>query len=226
MNPKLKKRLKWLVRLLCALLLLVLAGWVFAPWLLVVESPVAEADAVVVLGGEPWTRPTRGAEVFHEVKAEKLKTEKLKGDTSSLSGAGDPAFQHFSISAFQNLPLVIVSGDGDCQDVRRQMEARGVPHAVIVTECESRNTFENAALSVKILRERQITNVVIVTSWYHSRRALACFESAAPEIHFASRPTSCPPAGVRHPDSYIVKRVFQEYAKIAYYVVGHGVLPW
>ena len=225
MSPKLKKRLKFFVRIVIALLLLVLAGWVFAPWLLVIESPVQKADAVVVLGGESWTRPTRGAEVFREVKAEMLKTEKLKGEANSLT-SGDSNFQRFSVSAFQNFPLVIVSGDGDCQDVRRQMEARGVPHAVIVTECESRNTFENAALSVKLLRERHITNVVIVTSWYHSRRALACFESAAPEIHFASRPTSCPPAGVRHPDSYIVKRVFQEYAKTAYYVVGHGVLPW
>ena len=207
MSPTLKKRLKFLVRGIIALLLLVLEGWVFAPWLLVIESPVQKADAVVVLGGESWTRPTRGAEVFHEVVGEKRKAEKREsGNAASI--------------------VVIVSGDGDCQDVRRQMEARGVPHAVIVTECESRNTFENAALSVKLLRERHITNVVIVTSWYHSRRALACFESAAPEIHFASRPTSCPPAGVRHPDSYIVKRVFQEYAKIAYYVVGHGVLPW
>ncbi len=224
MSPKLKKRLKLLVRGGCALLLLVLASWVFAPWFLWVESSVGQADAIVVLGGEPQTRPTRGAEVFKEVTRENQKAEIGKTKTPTHGNTNSESLlSAFSISA---LPLVIVSGDGDCHDVRRQMEARGVPHAVIVTECESRNTFENAAQSVKLLRERHITNVVLVTSWYHSRRALACFESAAPEIHFASRPTSCPPAGVRHPDSYIVKRVFQEYAKIAYYVIGHGILPW
>lgn len=211
--------------MLGAVLLLAVAGWVFAPAVLGVDSGPVMADAMVVLGGEPWTRPTRAAEVFQEVKAEMLKTEKLKGETNSPPSSVS-ASQYFSVSAFQASPLVLVSGDGDCQDVRRQMEAKGVPHAVIVTECESRNTFENATLSVKLLRERHITNVVLVTSWYHSRRSLACFKKAAPEMNFASRPTACPPAGVSHPDSYIAKRVFQEYAKVVYYWIVYGVPSW
>jgi uncharacterized SAM-binding protein YcdF (DUF218 family) len=192
MNPKLKKCLRPAVRVVCVLLLLVVMGWVFAPALLVVDSGTQAADAVVVLGGEPWTRPTRGAEVFKE----------------------------------SHSTLVIVTGNGDCQDVRRQMEAKGVPNSMIEIEGESRSTQENAVFSVKLLRAHQATNVVLVTSWYHSRRAMSCFRQAAPEIHFSSRPTPCPPAGVRHPDSYIVKRVFQEYAKIAYYRVIYGVASW
>ena len=31
--------------------------------------------------------------------------------------------------------------------------------------------------------------VIIVTSWYHSRRALACFEHYAPDMKFYSRPS-------------------------------------
>lgn len=223
MTSRFKKCLRLAAWAIGGLLILVVMGWVFAPVLLVVDSGAQPADALVVLGGEPWTRPTRGAEVFQEVKAEMLKTETLTGDVASLSGAGDPAFQHFSVSDFQNFPMVIVSGNGDCQDVRRQMEARGVPHSVIEIEGESRSTQENALFSVKLLRAHHATNVVLVTSWYHSRRTLACFRMAAPEIHFYARPTVCPPAGVRHPDSYIVKRVFQEYAKIVYYRIFYGV---
>lgn len=225
MSPQLKKCLRLALGLGCGLALLVIMGWVFAPALLVVDSGARSVDAVVVLGGEPQTRPTRAAEVYHEVKAEMLKTEMLKKERNSPT-SGDPEFQNFSVSASQNFPMVIVSGNGDCQDVRRQMEAKGVPQAVIETECESRSTRENALLSAKLLREHKATNVVLVTSWYHSRRALACFQTAAPEIHFYARPTICPPAGLRHPDSYIVKRVFQEYAKIVYYRIFYGIASW
>lgn len=192
MSPVLKRRLRRLVYAgLCAFVVLLLA-WVFAPAILVVDSGAIKADAEVVLGGEPWTRPKRAAEVFKE---------------SAPS-------------------LVIVSGNGDCGAVRRQMEADGVPASAITTECESRSTWENAQLSVKLLREKNATNVVIVTSWFHSRRSLACFEKVAPEMHFYARPTVCPPSGLRHPDAYTMKRVFQEYAKIAYYWVVYGVPPW
>ena len=217
MTSRFKKCLRLAAWAIGGLLILVVIGWVFASVLLVVDSGAQPADALVVLGGEPWTRPTRGAEVYHEVKAEMLKGE-TKSPTSSVS-----EFQHLSISAFQNFPLVIVSGNGDCQDVRRQMAAKGVPTSAIETECESRSTQENALFSVKLLRAHHATNVVLVTSWDHSRRTLACFRMAAPEIHFFARPTVCPPAGVRHPDSYIVKRVFQEYAKIVYYRIFYGV---
>src|ERR1043165_6886775 len=175
MSSKLKRYLRFAVCIVCTLLLVVLLGWVFAPALLMIDSGAQTAEAVVVLGGEPQTRPNRGAEVFKESQA----------------------------------ALVIVSGNGDCQDVRRQMEARGVPGTVIETECDSRSTWENALFSVKLLRARQATNVVLVTSWYHSRRALACFQTAAPEMHFLVRPTQRAPVDVRHPDAYTTRRVFQ-----------------
>jgi uncharacterized SAM-binding protein YcdF (DUF218 family) len=220
---------KWLGRLLAGGLgvaLVCILGWVFAPALLVVDSGVAKADAVVVLGGEPWTRPKRAAEVYRETKAEILKAENLKEEALGVADGRSQQFQPVSVSASQNLPLVIVSGKGDCEGVRLQIEAGGVPAKAILTECASRSTWENAQFSVKLLRQRGITNVVLVTSWYHSRRSLACFVKVAPEMNFSARPTDRPPSGLSHPDSYTVKRVFQEYAKVAYYWVVHGVPPW
>lgn len=192
MNAKLKKRLRIFAVLTTVPIVVWLSSLVFAPALLIIDSGPHVVNAEVVLGGEPWTRPERGAEIFQEAV---------------------PAF-------------VVVSGDGDCEDVRRQMEARGVPAGSIVTECKSRSTQENALFSVKILRAQSVTNAVIVTSWYHSRRALACFRAAAPEIVFYSRPVARPPAKSWWPDPYQRKRISQEYAKIVYYWVVYGVSPF
>jgi len=185
-----------------AVIALTLALWAVGiacpEWFLYVEQPVTRgADAMVVLGGEPWTRPQHAAEVYQEV--------------TGSAGATMP---------------VIVSGDGDCQDVRRQLEDRRVPASVIETECESRSTWENALFSVKLLRAHKATNVVLVTSWYHSRRALACFRTVAPEITFISQPTAKPPANSWWPEKYERRRIFQEYAKIIYYRIFHGVSSW
>lgn len=192
MTAKFKKRLRILAGVAGGLVLLAVVAWLVAPSFLLVDSGVQVAGAEVVLGGEPWTRPHRAAEVFRETQPS----------------------------------LVIVSGDGDCEDVRRQMEARGVPGSVMVTECQSRNTKENAAFSVKLLRERGVTNAVIVTSWYHSRRALACFRTAAPEITFYSRPTVRPPGYSAWTNKYERGRVHSEYVKIVYYWLFRGVPPW
>ena len=202
MTAKVKKRL----RIVCVVVVLVAAlvpvAWWVAPGLLVVDTrlPTGAVEngvsagkplALVLLGGEPWTRPERGAEVYAECHA----------------------------------GLVVVSGEGDCEDVRRQLEARQVPPEAIVTECQSTSTFENAEFSIELIRERQIGQVVIVTSWYHSRRALACFEKLAPEIQFYSRPTLQPVTKSKWPKKYERNRILKEYAKLLYYWVVYGVNP-
>jgi uncharacterized SAM-binding protein YcdF (DUF218 family) len=209
MMPKWKKRVRWLVWASSGVFVLAGLAWVCAPWLLVVDSGTDAADAVVVLGGEPWTRPARAVAVYREIMDQARRGNPINPHPSSL-----------------NSPLVLVSGNGDCEGVRKQIMAGGVPATVITVECESRSTWENAQFSVKLLRERNSTNVIIVTSWFHSRRSLACFSKAAPEIQFRSCPTASLPSGIRHPDAYTVRRVFQEYAKIVYYWVFYGVPPW
>jgi uncharacterized SAM-binding protein YcdF (DUF218 family) len=86
-------------------------------------------------------------------------------------------------------PLVVVSGDGDYEELAATLRQNGVPDACILRECKSGSTRENALFSTALLRSRGITNAIIVTSWYHSRRALASFRKAAPEMTFYSRPS-------------------------------------
>jgi uncharacterized SAM-binding protein YcdF (DUF218 family) len=119
-------------------------------------------------------------------------------------------------------PRVLISGDGDCQDLRRLLENRGVPASAIQIECESCNTKENAEFCAPLLREAGAKRVIIVTSWYHSRRALNSFQKFAPEITFYS----CSTRYERKswwPDSYECRRIWQEYAKLVYYKLRWGI---
>ena len=185
--------------------------------------------AIIVLGGEAWTRPQRAAEVFREITGQRATFPSPEGagvGSGGGTGAERGSLKTEILKRENSGPLMIVSGNGDCEGIRQMLEARGVPHAVIETECESSNTLENARFSVKLLREHRLTNAVIVTSWYHSRRALACFQQAAPEITFYSCPTAAPPGRSWWPGKHERARIMQEYAKIAYYWVVYGVWPF
>jgi uncharacterized SAM-binding protein YcdF (DUF218 family) len=185
---QIQKRIRPLLAGLLVLALAAAAAWWSAPELLRVDTGApASVDAVVVLGGESWTRPDRAAEVFRATQP----------------------------------PLMIVSGDGDCEDVRRLLEARAVPAERIVTECTSRSTFENAQNSVRLLRAQHVRKAIIVTSWFHSRRALACFRAAAPEIQFYSQPTKIAAGRPWWADRRGATRILLEYLKLPYYWVMH-----
>ena len=121
-------------------------------------------------------------------------------------------------------PLVIVSGKGDSGESRSRLIKSGVPSASVLVESRSTSTRENALLSVALLREHGITNAILVTSWYHSRRALACFETYAPDISFQSCPTF-PDAKMSWPERYLRTRIQEEYAKTVWYLVRFGIWP-
>ncbi|MCX7955233.1 MAG: YdcF family protein [Bacteroidales bacterium] len=53
----------------------------------------------------------------------------------------------------------------------------GMPNEKIIIESESRNTYENAKYSAKIIKSiKQNAKVLLITSAFHMRRALACFK--------------------------------------------------
>src|SRR5207244_3606289 len=79
---------------------------------------------------------------------------------------------------------VLISGDGDCEDIRRILISDAVPAAAIDVECASRNTMENAEYSGAILRRMGVHRALLVTSWYHVRRALGSFRKASPDVEF------------------------------------------
>lgn len=121
-------------------------------------------------------------------------------------------------------PTVLITGKGDCGQNKLWLLEGGVPRSAILMECDSVSTAENARLSTPILRSHGCTNVVLVTSWYHARRALNCFRHYAPEIQFTCRTTEVKWRG--WPDRYDRKRILQEYVKLAGYWLRYGIPPW
>lgn len=123
-------------------------------------------------------------------------------------------------------PLVIVSGDGDFARVVQTLQTHGVPTTAIRVEGRSRNTLENATLSVTMLRNAGISNAIIVTSWFHSRRALNCFRKAAPEMGFYSRPSYYGLDRSAWSRNGVGDHIRAEYLKLLGYWLRYGISPF
>jgi uncharacterized SAM-binding protein YcdF (DUF218 family) len=122
-------------------------------------------------------------------------------------------------------PKILVSGSGDYESNEQFLEKGGVRNAAIRLENKSYTTRENAEFSIPLLRQMGAHRVIIVTSWYHSRRALMCFEHYAPDIKFYSRPAYFAyPRGEWHSKS-ISGDIKAEYVKLLGYWLWYGVCP-
>jgi uncharacterized SAM-binding protein YcdF (DUF218 family) len=120
-------------------------------------------------------------------------------------------------------PRILVTGEGDCNEVRDLLIVGHVPRTAITVECVSRNTWENARFSGRILADMGARRAVLVTSWFHTRRALACFKMAAPGVRWMSAPVERDMSAwvlTRHEEGV---RVAQEYLKMGWYIVHYGL---
>jgi uncharacterized SAM-binding protein YcdF (DUF218 family) len=192
----LMRRLRWL----CWLLVALLAGGAVQLELLVILFP---QKVLTIDSGE------------------------VKADAIVVLGGGlyarpERAAQLFGEGA---APKIVISGTGDTEQNAQTLEKNGVPADAIAMEGRSTSTLENAKFSVPLLRQMGAHRVIIVTSWYHSRRALACFEHFAPDIQFYSRPTY---SGyeTKEWDAKGVKGYLKsEYIKLPLYWLFYGVCP-
>jgi uncharacterized SAM-binding protein YcdF (DUF218 family) len=116
---------------------------------------------------------------------------------------------------------ILLSGNGDCEWNKAELLRNGVPASAILLECDSASTKENAEFSAPLLRAHGAKRVILVTSWYHSRRVLQTFRSFAPEIEFISLPAPRP----AHPMYYERRMVYMEYIKLLYYGFRWGISP-
>ena len=172
----------WPPRLIVAALLLIAVGgnrWV---GMLLVrrlewQHPPLEAsaldgafDAIVVLGG--GTRTQLAPRPWHEV-----------------GEAGDRVIYAARLYRAGVAPWVLVSGGsgslsnpGDTPESSTMAEMLtffGVPEEAILIEGSSRNTYENAVESGKLLAQHGLERIVLVTSAMHMPRALGVFQQTA-----------------------------------------------
>ena len=121
---------------------------------------------------------------------------------------------------------VIVTGAGDDQINRRLLIAHGVPARAIEIENQSTTTRENAEFTGRLLRAEKIHSAILVTSWYHARRAQKTFEHFVPEVKFYSRPAYF---GFDRGDwakCHINRRMRLEFLKLPGYWLWYGVNPF
>ncbi|HEX3627370.1 MAG TPA: YdcF family protein [Verrucomicrobiae bacterium] len=144
-----------------------------------------------------------------------------------LGGGGTHERPEYAARLFLDhvAPRILVSGAGD-DDINRHILLKdGVPARGIAVENKSKTTRENARFCAALLQAEKVHSAIIVTSWYHSRRALNTFEHFAPGIKFYSRP-----AYFKYKHSNwgrdFSRRVYLEYIKLPGYWVAYGVWPF
>lgn len=124
------------------------------------------ADAIVVLGGHSANNRHNW---FESYDANKTTSRIQRGAALYMAGKA---------------PLILVSGaalDGgtsEAQGMARYLKSQGVPEHAILIEEQSFTTRENAYFSVKKLQEKQVKNILLVTSSLHMPRSAAVFRKA------------------------------------------------
>lgn len=160
---------------------------------LVVADPPVPVDAAVVLAGDPdYERTTYAARLVLVGQARWL-----------VVTGGDP-------------------GPGDsARSLRARARALGVPASAILSEESSRGTWESLLNLRSVLEGAGIRSVALVTSPYHSRRALRVARKVWPGVHVVSRPAQpsfwSPDGWWRRGSSRRI--VIDEWAKLTAYAV-------
>src|SRR5437868_11814745 len=140
-------------------------------------------------------------------------------------GAGERPSRAAELFRAGYAPKILVSGAGDADGNRLLLMHHGVPSSAISLEPNSKTTRENAQLSIPILRSTGAKRVILVTSWYHSRRALKCFRHYAPDLKFFSCPSYHGFERADWSQEHLRRRVRVEYGKLLGYWFLYGVCP-
>lgn len=115
------------------------------------------ADAIVVLGGGKLPQTDAGWIV--------------DADQPQATRLG------FGLQLFRNsrAGILLLSGNDQAREMTRRLVLEGVPPGVLLTEAASTNTHQNALYSAALLKHRQLSRILLVTSNIHMPRASSSF---------------------------------------------------
>lgn len=207
-----KKARTW--RILCVTVLF-FAAWSLLAWcvarVLIVNAELAHADAIVVLAGSNAyvERTKQAARIFFEGRAPKilLTNDNLPGGWSSLE---------------QRNPFFV-------ERAAVELQRAGVPAEKIEVLPEAvSSTYDEAVLLRDYAQTQRLRSLLVVTSAYHSRRALwtfrRVFQESGIEIGLDTvapgQQTPGPAVWWCQPNGWRV--VALEYPKSIYYWVQYG----
>ena len=113
--------------------------------------------------------------------------------------------------------VAIVSGAAETPDLAEWSEARllgrqildwGVDPSRVILEEKARNTRENAVYSRQIVNERGFEKVLIVTSAFHMRRSVECFEAVGMPVDSLAVDYRAHAPGGGSPESWLPRARF------------------
>lgn len=202
-------RLRFWLRITGVLIVTLIVFWMTAGfwlpalgyWLIIDDQP-HPADVIVVLG----TTPERAAHGIH------LFQQQL-GHEYWHTGDGSVSRPHVF----------------HAQDAAQLAREQGIPEAAIHL-LPSRSTWEDGTSIAALARERHPDSVIVVTDWYHSRRAMCIIrqqlDGTGIDVFYAA-----PPLTDYRPDNWwqLSRRrraVPGEYGKLVFYALRYGLQIW
>lgn len=123
-------------------------------------------------------------------------------------------------------PKVFVTGIGDAARNRQILMASGVPGSVITMESKATSTFTNATLLKPILEAAGVHTALIITSPFHTRRALATFQKVIPGISFGITEASIGWWKRKEGRGDVNRFAIVEFIKTLEYWLIYGVSPF
>jgi uncharacterized SAM-binding protein YcdF (DUF218 family) len=111
----------------------------------------------------------------------------------SIRRGGDRIWQAISLYKKGKIKKILISGDNgyltdrglhEAPQLKKVLVLWGIPAKDILIESVSKNTYENAIESKKILKKNNLLDkkLLLITSGRHMRRSRACFLSAGMKI--------------------------------------------
>lgn len=141
-----------------------LMGWLEEIYMPPAQIETSGADVIVLLGGGAISQvpDVDGVGVLCASPANRLLTA-------------------VRLQKILNVPILVSGGQtysdsgAEAEISARILKSLGVPAEKILTETKSVNTTQNAVYSAEILRDKNFTKPVLVTSAFHMRRAMLNF---------------------------------------------------
>ncbi|NCY22382.1 YdcF family protein [bacterium] len=140
-------------------------------------------------------------------------------DAIVILGGGDKARVEEGVKAAAEYPAAPVVITGNANWMREQVGDRIQPESRILMERDALNTWGDAEKTRAILDRFGSKKVLLVTNWFHARRALATFRKVQPGRTFAMR-FSPKPKAMQEWDQGQEKR---ERMAAVFYLFRYGV---
>ena len=144
-------------------------------------------------------------------------------DRLSIRRGGDRIWQAISLYKRGKIDKILISGDDglvidrglkEALRFKKELVIWGIPSEDILVDTISKNTYQNAVESIKVLKKAygKVPSCLLITSATHMKRSKACFVKLGVSISTFSTDHYTGPKRSYHWDEYFVPNVSTMYS--------------